>query len=199
VEESERRYYDRRAPEYDDWYLGRGAHAGVHRPGWDDAVRELERVVASLPSGGTLDVACGTGFLTRRLRGEVTGLDASEDMLAIARRRAPAARFVRGDAFALPFADAAFDLVFSGHFYGHLRAGDRARFLAEARRVAPRLVLVDSAVRRDAPQEEMTERTLSDGSRHRIYKRRFDPDELADEVGGGDVLLAGQWFVAVSA
>jgi hypothetical protein len=27
-------YYDRRAPEYDDWYLGTGAYAGRVRPDW---------------------------------------------------------------------------------------------------------------------------------------------------------------------
>jgi hypothetical protein len=29
-----REYYDRRAPEYDDWYLGRGLFAVRDRPGW---------------------------------------------------------------------------------------------------------------------------------------------------------------------
>ena len=35
VRAEERRYYELRAPEYDDWYLGRGQHEGVDRPGWD--------------------------------------------------------------------------------------------------------------------------------------------------------------------
>ena len=39
---------------------------------------------------------------------------------------------------------------------------------------------------------------LNDGSRHTVYKRFFEPDELVAELGGGTVLHAGRWFVAVS-
>ena len=45
---------------------------------------------------------------------------------------------MQGDALALPFPTEAFDRVFTGHFYGHLDEDERGRFLAEARRVAPR-------------------------------------------------------------
>lgn len=195
----ERRYYDLRASEYDDWYLGRGLYEPLERPGWEEEVARLERVVAELPRGRVLDVACGTGFLTRHLPGEVTALDASPAMLALARRRAPRATFVQGDALDLPFEDGAFDLVFTAHFYGHLREQDRLRFLAEARRVAPGLVVVDSAVRAGVAAEQEQERVLKDGSRHTVFKRYFTAGELAAELGGGRPLLAGAWFVAAAA
>jgi hypothetical protein len=35
-------YYDRRAQEYDDWWLGQGLYADRDRPGWDDDLRALE-------------------------------------------------------------------------------------------------------------------------------------------------------------
>jgi len=70
------------------------------------------------------------GFLTRRLAGEVTGLDQSERMLAIAQSRIPDVAFVQGDATRLPFGDDAFDRVFTGHFYGHLEPAARETFLA---------------------------------------------------------------------
>ena len=41
------------------------------------------------------------------------------------------------------------------------------------------------------------ERVLSDGSRWQVYKRVFDPDALLAELGGGEVLHAGSWFVVV--
>lgn len=116
-------YYDRRAPEYDDWYLGTGLYADRHRPGWDEELREVERVVAELPPTRTLDVACGTGLLTRFLRGGVVGLDQSECMVELAARRVPEGRFVVGDALALPFEDASFGRILTGHFYGHLDPG----------------------------------------------------------------------------
>ena len=191
-------YYDARATEYDEWYTGAGLFAARERPGWHEAVRALEQAVASLPAGRTLDVACGTGFLTRHLRGEVTGLDQSERMVQIAAERVPQGRFVQGDALELPFEDGSFDRVFTGHFYGHLEDGAREAFLAEARRLAPELVVVDSAVRPDHEREEWQTRVLNDGSRHQVYKRYFDADELSAELGGGVVLHANDWFVMVS-
>jgi demethylmenaquinone methyltransferase/2-methoxy-6-polyprenyl-1,4-benzoquinol methylase len=190
-------YYDARAREYDEWYEGLGRFDGLDRPDWDEDVRELERVVAFLPPARTLDVACGTGFLTRHLHGEVVGLDQSAAMLAIARERVPTGEFVQGDALALPFEDGSFDRVFTGHFYGHLEPGVREAFLLEARRVAAELVVVDSAVRADRQDQERQERVLNDGSRWEVYKRYFTGAGLAAELGGGEVLHEGRWFVVV--
>jgi SAM-dependent methyltransferase len=186
-------YYDRRAPEYDDWWNGTGLYAARERPGWHEEVAALIDALRALPPARTLDVACGTGFLGRHLPGDVTGLDASSAMRAIARRRLP--RVVAGDAFAPPFADGAFERVATGHFYGHLEAPER--FLERARRLAPELLVIDSARRDDVPAERMDPRVLGDGSRHAVYKRWFEPDELVAELGGGDVVHAGRWFVAV--
>ena len=61
-----------------------------------------------------LDVACGTGAVTRRLAAagaRVTGLDLNADMLELARSLEPAATWVEGDAQALPFPAAAFGFV----------------------------------------------------------------------------------------
>jgi ubiquinone/menaquinone biosynthesis C-methylase UbiE len=192
-------YYDRRAPEYDDWWLGRGLYADRDRPGWEEELRTLTRVIAELPSKRTLDVACGTGFLTRHLRGDVVGLDASERMLTVARQRAPVARFVCGDALALPFEENSFERVFASYFYCHLEEAGRLRFLAEARRVAPELVVVGSRLQDAAAPERWEERRLKDGSRWTVYKRVFTGRQLAAELGGGDVVHEGRWFVVVRA
>jgi ubiquinone/menaquinone biosynthesis C-methylase UbiE len=192
-----REYYDRRAPEYDDWYLGTGLFAARDRPGWRDEVEALTGALAALPPARTLDVACGTGFLTRHLPGEVWGLDRSGPMLAVARERLPGGRLVEGDALALPFPDGAFARIAAGHFYGHLEPAERERFLAEAARVGRELLIVDSARRPDVPAERWDPRVLSDGSRHAVFKRWFTPEELVAELGGGEVVHAGAWFVAV--
>ena len=189
-------YYDARALEYDDWYLGAGTFADRDRPGWSDAVHELERAVAALPPARTLDVACGTGFLTRHLRGDVTGVDQSRQMLEIARERCPEATFVESDALELPFDDGAFDRVFTGHFYGHLEEDARVRFLAEARRVARALVVVDTRTQPDRAPVQWEERVLNDGTRWGVFKRYFEPAQLVEELGG-DLVLANRWFVVV--
>ncbi len=61
-----------------------------------------------------LDVGCGTGQFTRWLasRGlEVTGLDLSLAMLAVARDRTRGVRYLQGAAEALPFAEGSFDVA----------------------------------------------------------------------------------------
>jgi SAM-dependent methyltransferase len=191
-------YYDRRAREYDDWWLGRGLYADRERPGWEDELRLLEGVIRDLPPVRTLDVACGTGFLTRHLRGEVVGLDASERMLEVARGQAPAAHFEHGDALSLPFEDGAFDRVFTSYFYCHLEDEERERFLAEARRVAPELVVVASIRGDGDPSERWEERRLNDGSSWNVYKRVFEGPDLADELNG-ELVFKGRWFIIVRA
>jgi demethylmenaquinone methyltransferase/2-methoxy-6-polyprenyl-1,4-benzoquinol methylase len=190
-------YYDTRAPEYDEWYRGTGLFAQRERPGWQEALDDLIETIKRLNPASTLDVACGTGFLTRHIPGDVTGVDQSARMLEQARVQAPSAHFIQADALRLPFEDKQFERVFTGHFYGHLDQRERGDFLAQARRVAPELIVVDSAIQPGHETEEVQERTLNDGSRFTVYKRYFDAGELAQELGGGEVLHESQWFVAV--
>jgi demethylmenaquinone methyltransferase/2-methoxy-6-polyprenyl-1,4-benzoquinol methylase len=188
-------YYDRRAPEYDVWWLV----AARERPGW---AAELERAIAAvngLPSARTLDVACGTGYLTQHLLGEVVGVDQSKRMLAEARDRVPHVSFVHGDALALPFDDGTFDRIFASYFYCHLVEDERRRFLGEARRVATELVVLGSRRQDGEKAERWERRVLSDGSVWTVFKRVFDPPALAAELGGGEVVHAGDWFVVVRA
>jgi ubiquinone/menaquinone biosynthesis C-methylase UbiE len=187
-------YYHARAREYDDWWLGHNLYADKHRPGWDEERAQLERWIEDLQPRHTLDVACGTGFMTRRLRGDVTGLDQSDAMLDVAREQVSGATFVQGDALELPFDDGAFERIFSSYFYCHLEEDDRVRFLDEARRVAPELVIVGSRLQSDEQAERWDERVLKDGTRWRVFKRIFDPEALARELDGR-VLQQSHYFV----
>jgi ubiquinone/menaquinone biosynthesis C-methylase UbiE len=191
-------YYEARAREYDDWWLGRGRFAERDRPGWDEELAALRQTLESLLPARTLDVACGTGFLTRHLPGDVVGLDQSGTMLDVAAEQAPEADLVPGDGTSLPFDDGSFDRIFTSHFYGHLEDEDRTAFLAEARRVAPELVIADASLAHSPVAEEYQERILNDGSRWEVYKRFFTGEGLASELGGGRVLHEGRWFVVVA-
>lgn len=191
-------YYERRAREYDEWYDETGLFADRDRPGWGDERDEVLALLARLPQARTLDVACGTAYLSRRLRGLVVGIDQSPGMIEIAQGRLPDGLALTADALATPFPDGAFDRVLTGHFFGHLVPEERDAFLAESRRLAPELVVVDSALRPGVEPEAWQERTLNDGSRHRVYKRYLAPDQLADEIGG-EPLFGGRWFVVARA
>ncbi|MCC6158629.1 MAG: methyltransferase domain-containing protein [Deltaproteobacteria bacterium] len=138
--------------------VARGYDVLTNQVFWGDQIARMADLVPDLPDAPrVLDLGAGPGIsafaLARRL-GEnerITGLDFSEKMVAIARRRHqkryPHLRrieFVQGDAAAMPFADASFDVAF-GHSFLYLTT-DRRAVLREVRRVlvpGGRLVLMD--------------------------------------------------------
>jgi ubiquinone/menaquinone biosynthesis C-methylase UbiE len=186
-------YYEARAREYDDWWTW---HVEEH----PDEYALLISTIGSLEPARTLDVACGTGFLTRHLRGEITGIDQSSTVLEIAAEQAPNATLIQCEGIELPFEDSSFERIFTSHFYGHLEDTARELFLDDARRVARELVMVDASARHPgAHPDGMQPRTLKDGSRWEVFKRYFTGEGLAAELGGGEVLLDGTYFVVVRA
>jgi glycosyltransferase involved in cell wall biosynthesis len=109
--------------------------------------RQLADLLAGL-GDSLLDVGCGPGAIwlhleAHRPRFNWEGLDATPEMVAVARRLFPKVRVQHGDAADLPFAAGAFDLVLLRHVLEHLPPELMARALAEAARVARRAVVVD--------------------------------------------------------
>lgn len=86
-----------------------------------------------------LDIACGTGVVTRALPAVLgatsapVGLDLAPGMLEVARRLNPEIEWVPGDALELPFEDASFDRVLCQ--FGLMFFAERERALGEMRRV----------------------------------------------------------------
>ncbi len=103
--------------------------------------RRLVRAVSSFCAlrGGevkVLDMACGTGDVSIALRRkglDVVGADISENMLALARKKAPGIDFRYGDASELPFADGSFDAVTIA--FGIRNFDKRAQCIRELHRV----------------------------------------------------------------
>jgi SAM-dependent methyltransferase len=86
------------------------------------------------PGVRLLDVACGSGYaawVAARRGALVSGLDASENLIRVARARTPEANFTIGDMFALPFPGGSFDVVTS---FNGIWSGCEAA-LVEAHRV----------------------------------------------------------------
>lgn len=112
-----------------DWAISEEQHV----PGYEAA---LERVELE-PGARVLDIGCGAGVFLDLVAGrgaEPHGIDASESLIDLARRRLPGADLRVGDMESLPHDDDAFDLVtgFTSFFF----ANDIVRALQEARRVA---------------------------------------------------------------
>lgn len=128
-----RALFDRSAPHYD-----RVNGFGFFWTGSWYRRRQL-RLAGLLPGMAVVDVACGTGPVTRaclqllRGSGSVVGVDPSAGMLTVARQRVPGAEFRPGHAEALPVADASADFVAMGYALRHVAQLERA--FAEFRRV----------------------------------------------------------------
>jgi len=118
--------------------------------------RTVRSLLALQPGERVLDIGSGPGFLAAEMAqevgpdGRVHGIDRSDSMLVIARRREPGPasaplEFRPGDAGSLPFADASFDVVVSTQVYEYL--DDVLGALAEVRRVlrpGGRLLVLDT-------------------------------------------------------
>jgi ubiquinone/menaquinone biosynthesis C-methylase UbiE len=112
-------YYDQQAQRYDN------LHAGEQNP---EHVRALERswpLVRTLAITSIVDVGCGTGrsleWFARRLpSASLIGIDPSDRMLEIARKKVPDAKFLKGSGEKLPLADESADVVVASGIMHHV-------------------------------------------------------------------------------
>lgn len=112
--------------------------------GWGGPAYEFVLTTADVGEDTrVLDCGCGAGRFAAMAAGrgaEVAGLDAAEEMIAIASERVPRGEFRMGDLEALPWPDDAFDLVTG--FSSFQFAEDKVRALSEARRTSRGAVAV---------------------------------------------------------
>ncbi len=127
------------------------AFEGVLRQMWAGRPRiDFQSAAAALRATGLrrpslLDVGCGSGYYSEVFAClldeavDYTGSDFSAAMIRRAQARYPALRFEVGDGTALPFSDAAFDVVMLGTSLMHMPRYEAA--IAQARRVSKRWCL----------------------------------------------------------
>lgn len=173
----------------DDEELTRSARL-EDRHWWYAARRALvRRLVTPLPAGRAVDVGCGPAGNTQVLADlgwRVTGLEYAEVGATLAARRG--VEVVRGDARALPFADACADLVLSTDAWEHI--DDDAAVAAETARVLRPGGLAMVAVPADMRLWSSHDVALG-------HVRRYTRPELAGRLGdaGLDVVELFSWNV----
>lgn len=194
-------YYDARAAEYDDFYLGCRRFSDQRRVIAAD-IDMIAPILTDFGEGRILDIACGTSFFAKwyaERSQSVVGMDASPAMLSQSISRYASLQIrgslVRADAFALPFALASFDRIFVGFLLSHLSDGEIKGLLGEVKsKLKPggKLAIVDGAwtderVSQSKSRIGMQRRALNDGRMFEIFKRYFTGDELGRILGEAEV------------
>ena len=216
------RYYDDRAPEYEDLWFRRGKHdlGSEFNERWLRETGIVESAVDGIsPTGSILEIACGSGLWTRRLAPKAAryvALDSSPRMLELNRNRhgAPHVEYVLADVFDWRTSEQ-FDLVFVGFFVSHVPPELWASFWdIVARRLKPdgAAYIVDDAAGPNRPYSgDVVEngpphahrRRLSGDREYTIVKVFYSPEELAARLGEvgwhADIMSSGEHFLYGSA
>lgn len=203
--EQQARYYEDRAPEYDDVWFRRGRYdlgpEGNAR--WFEETARLEAAVDAFhATGDVLELASGTGLFTQRLirtATRLTALDASAAVLAANRERLGEhpITYVEADLFAWePPAGERFDVIFSSFLISHIPPARFEPFWTRLGRwLAPggRVFFCDDVAGDEArpsnPGQDAEDgpefahrRTLHSGQEYTIVKVFHRPATLADEL-----------------
>ena len=164
---------------------------GLDLPGGDELTEALD---AFRPAGSVLELACGPGVWTGPLlrhATDVTAVDASPEMLAIAAARigSERVRFVQADIFIWQPARR-YDVVFMGFWLSHVPAGRFESFwslVAECLGPAGRVFFADDAYRTpdelvEGPSSATILRQIPDGTAYRLVKMPHRPADLERQL-----------------
>lgn len=142
------------------------------------------------PTGSVLELACGPGMWTGQLlryASDVTAVDASPEMIAIAKARVgeERVRFIQADLFTW-HPDRRYDVVFIGFWLSHVPAERFEPFwsmVTDCLKPQGRVLFVDDAYRTPAelvegPSSSTIRRQVPDGTAYRLVKVPHQPEEL---------------------
>ena len=182
-------YYDERAEEYDEIYLGK-SHTTIDADVYRKDVAKVSEMVSRFGKGHLIDIACGAGFWLpnyARNCNQITFLDQSARMLSKCKDRveelglADISSFIQGDFLDIKLEASQYDCALVGFLLGHLTLEQEKAFfrkLGENLKANPQLMFIESAwnKRRQRYQEKegVQERVLNNGRIFRVYKRYFD-------------------------
>jgi demethylmenaquinone methyltransferase/2-methoxy-6-polyprenyl-1,4-benzoquinol methylase len=215
-------YYRARASEYDEWFyrLGRYDRGEALNRAWLQEAALLVKHLHELPLvDRILELAGGTGIWTQELvkmGKHVTVVDASEEMIAINRRKVdnPAVRYQQADLFIWEPAEV-YDMVFFSFWLSHVPPERFDAFMSKVGRALHPggfLFIIDSLPEQTStaqdhaayqPEDIYHTRRLNDGQEFRIIKVFYQPDSLQkrlEEAGfGSEVKTTGRYFFYAAA
>ncbi len=215
LKESLTSYYDERAQEYEEIFLGKG-HPTLNPNIYKNEAAEIGKIALTFGKGHLIDIGCGTGFwLPSYARNclEITLIDLSEKSLKECNKKVDKLglrnkiHVIQDDFLEVTFENSLFDSAIIGFFISHLTFNIQQEFFGKLKQILKsdaKIMIIDSAWSWKRQQyrkkEGMLERVLNDGRKFMIYQRYFDESDIKQIVNKyrfklesyylGDVYLA---------
>ncbi|UCD19008.1 MAG: methyltransferase domain-containing protein [candidate division WOR-3 bacterium] len=188
------RYYEDRAPEYDDIYTGK--YPGISQPEiYAKDVAAITSICGGHGHGHLIDIGCGTGFWLPYYANnceEITLIDQSGKMLERCSERVAhlghpiKVNYVRGDFFQLNLNPEAFDSAVVAFLISHLNEEQEIAFFEKLKgllKSKAQVLWIDGAwsdIRSQSREKEgIQSRRLRDGREYRIFKRYFTDADVS--------------------
>ena len=186
-------YYEERAPEYDELYLGKGPALSAPDAYIGD-VRKISALCKQFGRGHLIDIGCGTGYWLQYYSNnckEITLVDQSRNMLVECQKKTRkitpeiGINFIKGNFFHLRFLSRIFDSALIGFLISHLPSDEERIFFTKIKgilRPKASILWIDGAWsplrEKFRKKEGFQERRLNDGRSFSIFKRYFDEEDI---------------------
>lgn len=186
-------YYNERAEEYDEIYMGKG-HVTLDSSVYLKDVIKASEMASHFGNGHLLDIACGTGFWLLsyyRNCSEITLFDQSEKMLQECKKRVEergimhSTHFIQGNFLHVELEPLTFDSAFVGFLLSHLTLEQEKIFFLNLKKVLKphgQLMVIDSVWNNErqkyTKKEGIQKRVLNNGRTFKIYKRYLEKSDI---------------------
>ena len=191
MKEKQISYYAQRAHEYEKIY---------HKPERQEDLRKLELLLPQcVEAKSVLEIGCGTGYWTQfmsKTAKSILATDINEAMLEIARSKSypNIPEFIALDYEQLDEMEGQYDLIFAGFVVSHIRRENLTDFLSKLSRrlkMGGEIIFMDNVFvegsntpisEKDKHGNTFQERSLEDGSKHKVLKNFYEADDWAREL-----------------
>ncbi len=193
LQQSMKDYYNERAKEYEDIYIGKGYKSLVDSNAYIEDVKAVSKLIGKYLNGKTIDIACGTGYWMPYYHSSCTEIfliDQAKKTLKECQKKIQnldienKCKVVCSDFFDYNFKKARFNSALVGSILSHLTEKQEADFFNKLKNIlkpGAEFVILDSAWNEEKAKKRkksgIQERPLKDGRKFKILKKYFDRND----------------------